>query len=46
MVQDTSLETVVAEAAALINSEGWNAHPKARFCVLYIIGPRTSNQKL
>ena len=38
-------EQMVAETTALIKEKGWNANPRARFCVLYIIGKAKSLQK-
>ena len=38
-------EQVVAETTALIKEKGWHANPRARFCVLYIIGKAKSLQK-
>ena len=43
--EDATPEEIVAEAVKLIKEHGWNANPRARFCVLYIIGKAKSLKK-
>ena len=45
ITSDATPEENMAETAELIKEWGWNANPRARFCVLCIIGTAKSLQK-